>query len=186
MASAIIHARHKTTMAQTQVGAWTTAAKLLGISLEEYRGRKANGLKHCTACKEWKEIGSFGLDSSREDGLAASCLDCRKKKHKANYTPRPRHASGRRYAVARDGDKLQARGRVNHLINIGAIPDPNALPCVLCGHIWKKGERRHEYDHHLGYDAQNHEKVRALCSTCHGGVSFRSRPRVRDGAGRFT
>ena len=67
----------------------------------------------------------------------------------------------------RDGDKLQARQRVNTEVRQGFMPHPNALPCADCGHIWKEGERRHEYDHHLGYAAKNQYDVEAVCTTCH-------------------
>lgn len=66
-----------------------------------------------------------------------------------------------------DGDKKQARHRVNVLVRTGKIPHPNDLPCADCSHEWKAGERRHEYDHHKGYKAKHHEDVEAVCTTCH-------------------
>ena len=33
--------------------------------------------------------------------------------------------------------------------------------------MWKAGDRRHEYDHHLGYDAAHHYDVVARCTLCH-------------------
>ena len=66
-----------------------------------------------------------------------------------------------------DGDKRQARHRVNMEIRAGAIPDPCSLPCVDCGHVYSEGERRHEYDHHMGYGAEHHLTVEAVCTTCH-------------------
>lgn len=51
----------------------------------------------------------------------------------------------------RTGDKIQARQRINVEVRTGRRPHPNTLPCADCGHIWEEGERRHEYDHHLGY-----------------------------------
>lgn len=46
-------------------------------------------------------------------------------------------------------------------------PTPT-LPCVDCGHIRSNSEeRRHEYDHHLGYAAEHHEHVEPVCTTCH-------------------
>lgn len=48
-----------------------------------------------------------------------------------------------------DGDKKQARRRINVEVRTGRRPHPNTIPCVDCGHIWKMGERRHEYDHYL-------------------------------------
>lgn len=68
---------------------------------------------------------------------------------------------------ARDGDKQQARQRINVEVRSGRRPHPNSLPCVDCGHAWAPGERRHEYDHHLGYAAQHHLDVEPVCTTCH-------------------
>jgi hypothetical protein len=34
-------------------------------------------------------------------------------------------------------------------------------------HIHGPGKRRHEYDHYLGYAAEHHEHVQAVCSKCH-------------------
>ena len=67
----------------------------------------------------------------------------------------------------RDGDKQQARQRVNVEVRTGRRPHPNTLPCVDCGHIWSEGERRHEYDHYLGYGSEHHLDVVAVCSSCH-------------------
>lgn len=67
----------------------------------------------------------------------------------------------------RDGDRKQARQRVNVLVRTGRIPHPNTLSCVDCGHIWKEGERRHEYDHHNGYGPEHHYDVQPVCTLCH-------------------
>ncbi len=64
-----------------------------------------------------------------------------------------RAAFGPAPSPPRDGDKAQARHRVNVLVRTGRLAHPNALACADCGHIWKQGERRHEYDHYLGYAA---------------------------------
>ena len=67
---------------------------------------------------------------------------------------------------SRDGDKKQARRRVNYLVDIGLLPDPDDVPCVDCGHLGADGPR-HEYDHYLGYEAVHHEDVEPVCSSCH-------------------
>lgn len=67
----------------------------------------------------------------------------------------------------RSGDKLQARQRINVEVRTGKRPHPNTLPCTDCGHTWAEGERRHEYDHHLGYGAEHHYDVEPVCTTCH-------------------
>jgi hypothetical protein len=67
----------------------------------------------------------------------------------------------------RDGDKLQARARVNQRVRKGLLPHPNSLPCIDCGKVWNKGDSRHEYDHHLGYGADHHYDVQPVCRWCH-------------------
>ena len=67
----------------------------------------------------------------------------------------------------RDNDRKQARQRVNVEVRTGRRPHPNTLPCTDCGHVWTEGERRHEYDHHLGYAAQHHLDVQSVCTACH-------------------
>lgn len=63
----------------------------------------------------------------------------------------------RRYGPApnppRDGDKEQARQRVNVEVRTGRRPHPNSLPCTDCGHIWAEGERRHENRQKSGISA---------------------------------
>lgn len=84
----------------------------------------------------------------------------------ANINPatgRPGPAS----APARDGDKVQARQRINVEVRTGRRPHPNQLPCVDCGHVHARGERRHEYDHYLGYAAEHHLDVQSVCTDCH-------------------
>ena len=53
-------------------------------------------------------------------------------------------------------------------------PHPHDLPCVDCGHVWFKGERRHEYDHHLGYAPEHHLDVVARCTICHAAREWKS------------
>lgn len=67
----------------------------------------------------------------------------------------------------RDGDRKQARQRINVEVRTGRRVHPNSISCADCGHCWAEGERRHEYDHHLGYAAEHHGDVEAVCTTCH-------------------
>ena len=62
---------------------------------------------------------------------------------------------------------MQARQRVNNEVKAGRRPHPSTIPCSDCGHVWEDGERRHEYDHYLGYAAENHRDVEPVCTTCH-------------------
>jgi len=154
-------------MAQTKEGAFKIAAKKVGISIDEYNSYVSRGLKWCIGCRKWHEKSVFGKDKSRWDGLSAICIESRSKRSRTLYKPKPRQPKGRSFIPARNGDKIQARGRINYFVTCGLIPHPNELPCTDCGHIFKKGGRRHEYDHHKGYAAQHHEDVEPVCSMCH-------------------
>lgn len=136
-----------------------------GVSLDEYDRLLDAGQKWCGRCRTFHPRAEFGADRSRGDGLAPACRTSKNSHGRAEYQPRPRPAPGRRYAAARDGDKLQARGRVNHLVDVGLLPSPATLRCVDCGHLGP--DRRHEYDHHLGYAAEHHEDVEPVCNPCH-------------------
>lgn len=57
--------------------------------------------------------------------------------------------------------------RIAREIRRGALPRPNTVPCVDCGHVWAAGNSRHEYDHYLGYAAEHHEAVEVVCKVCH-------------------
>ncbi len=174
-------------MAQTKNGAEKVAAFKCAVTLEEYRRRVLSGEKHCHVCRQWKSIELFGFDSTRYDGRSAVCVSCRSAKAKAKRIPKPRISKkGQRFVPVRDGDKIQARARANHLIKIGVLAKPDALPCVDCNHTGS--DRRHEYDHFAGYSAENQERVQVVCSACH---AKRSRQRgeivqVRGNDGRFT
>lgn len=72
---------------------------------------------------------------------------------------------------ARDGDKVQARQRVNVLVRTGRLPRPCTLACADCAHLGS--DRRHEYDHHLGYGAEHHLTVEAVCTLCHTARAWR-------------
>jgi hypothetical protein len=144
-----------------------SAASRIGITLAEYDAKTAAGQKWCGGCKDWHPRGAFDADRSRSDGLKARCRAYVSRHSRAAYVPKGRPKPGRRYVPARDGDQKQARRRVNHLVDVGLLPPPNDVPCADCGHVWASCERRHEYDHHLGYAPEHHEDVEAVCTTCH-------------------
>jgi hypothetical protein len=137
------------------------------MTLEAYRAKLAAGELHCLRCRSWHPADDFALDRSRGRGRAASCKQSQNAHQRETYEPTPRPEPGRRYVAARDDDQKQARRRVNYLVDAGLLPSPNRLPCTDCGHVWTAGERRHEYDHHLGYSAEHHESVEPVCTSCH-------------------
>lgn len=65
--------------------------------------------------------------------------------------------------------KTGANQLVNLEIRAGLRPHPNAVPCSKCGHVWRDGERRHEWHHHLGYAREHWTSAIVLCTTCHAG-----------------
>ena len=149
-------------------GAIKRLAGRAGISVGEYRSRMDRDQRRCTVCKEWRRACFFGQEASRADGIARTCQECRRGKYRLNYRPiEDRKPYGPAPLAARDGDRLQARHKVNHLIDAGKIPDPNSLPCVDCGHLYASGQPRHEYDHYLGYGGAHHEDVQPVCVPCH-------------------
>ena len=154
-------------MAQTKQGALKNSARIAGLSVGQYVKRCAGREKWCYACKDWHPLSSFGRDSSRGDGRTLLCLSARRSRAKALYTLVPGPSKGRRYVSFRDGDSRQARRRVNYLVEEGLLPAPSSLLCSDCGQKWAPGLSRHEYDHHLGYDAAHHEDVEAVCASCH-------------------
>ena len=151
----------------TADGALRTAAARVGLGANEYLDRVNKGLRYCFRCRDWHEATDFGKDASRVGGLARSCRRSRNAAARQQRQPRPRPVPGRRFVPARGGDQQQARRRVNHLVDVGLLAHPNDLPCADCAHLWSGGERRHEYDHHLGYAPEHHESVEPVCTTCH-------------------
>jgi hypothetical protein len=75
--------------------------------------------------------------------------------------PGPRPGARTLRVPARDGDKHQAHGRVARLVKHGYLPRPETLACSDCA------GSAEEYDHHLGYAAEHHEHVEAVCRPCH-------------------
>lgn len=124
-------------------------ARRIGLSPEEYAQRVANGEKWCTAHKAWHDISAFPVDRSRYDGRKAKCL-------LADHG-RPR---GRR-----DPLRERARKAVAYAIRKGHLLSPNVVRCLDCGH-WGRG-RRHDYDHHLGYEREHWLHVEPVCTLCH-------------------
>lgn len=158
-------------MAQTHEGAIKINAKHLGISVEEYKCKVSAGLKHCQICRQWISNDLFTKDSSRFDGLCSACAKCRSASSKSRRKKIPRVSKkGLRFVPVRCGDKKQARYRVNQLIKIGKLKNPNLICCHDCGHIGD--DKRHEYDHFEGYTAEKQEIVQAVCTKCHSKRSF--------------
>lgn len=151
----------------------------------------ANGLRWCSRHKDWHLRSHFGSDASGIDGISSSCLASRRQFYGKTYLPVPpdqRRPMGPPAAPARDGDRLQARQRINVEVRTGRRPRPRDLPCVDCGHVYSANDpRRHEYDHYLGYTADHHLDVEPVCTLCHRKRSERrgETVQIRGQRGRF-
>jgi len=171
-------------MAGTKVGSMRRLANQNGMTLEAFLYRIASGEKWCYGCDAWHTSSEFFADRTRYDGVSPICRKKRNEWNRARYVPHPKTHSGPLPHPPRDGDKSQARQRINVLVRTARLPRPNTLPCTDCGHRWTQGERRHEYDHARGYDGANHYHVEAVCSACHHKRSSERgevrRPRVQE------
>lgn len=148
--------------------------------------------KWCTACKTSHSVTAFGRDATRADGLAMRCLSSRRSGKPIGWHGRPsvNPVTGRPGPAPnppRSGDKEQARQRINVEVRTGRRPHPNTLPCTDCGHVWSVGERRHEYDHHHGYEPAHHLEAEAVCTKCHRRRCDERGElvQIRDTAGRY-
>ena len=152
----------------SRLGILKIAAKKAGLTLDEYQRRTDAGLKRCTFCEEWKPLDKFAADASRWDGKTAGCVECRNGRAKEIYDPVSvlfALPAGPRRVARRNGDKSQAKARINSDVEHGLRPNANDLFCSKCGH--KGPDRRHEYHHIMGCEEMHHYDVLPLCSKCH-------------------
>jgi hypothetical protein len=155
-------------MAQTKIGGSKVAAGKLGISVEKYIQNIQSGLKWYSACRLWLQCDSFGQDKSSFDGKNSRCKVCQRALYRKKYKPIPieqRKPRGFNTKPSRDGDKNQARAKVNYAVTCNKLPHARNVPCFDCGHIGS--DRLHEYDHYKGYDAINDLEVEYVCVPCH-------------------
>lgn len=138
-------------MENSDIG-WKAAAKMIGMSHIEYTELRERGLKRCYYCKTWVSISKFGTDRSRGDNLASTCKSCRTKKDR-----------GRNRGVSIE--QRRAHRLIQMRVLRGKLENPNLISCMDCGHTGS--DRRHEYDHYLGYEGINREMVQAVCTLCH-------------------
>lgn len=77
-------------------------------------------------------------------------------------------------------DRSSARGAVGAAVFAGKLTPPGKLPCTDCGHLGD--DRRHEYDHYLGYAREHWLSVQPVCKPCHikrtmSSEAWRNRPK---------
>ena len=139
------------------VGVKKIVSRRIGCTVEEYERRVAAGEKWCYICREWHAVSAFPIDRTRGDGLQQSCREADLRKRRALYA-----ITGKR---PEDPVKVAARQLVIGMRNRGVLPNPKDVACSDCGHIGD--DRRHSYDHFLGYNGENARKVQPVCSRCH-------------------
>jgi hypothetical protein len=155
-------------MVLTKLGGVKIAAAKLGISTEQYQKNVKSGLKWCFSCQTWLKVSLFNQNKNARDGKDNRCRSCRRAFDRKRYQPIPidiRKSRGFSTKPGRDGDKTQARNRVNYAVTRNRLPHARNIPCVDCGHLGP--DRLHEYDHYKGYDAVNHLEVECVCVPCH-------------------
>lgn len=123
--------------------------------------------KQCSRCGAVKPRSAFSSDKSRVDGLAYWCRDCRNERARSCYEPKGRPSRRGWLAPVRDGDRKQARRRINYLVEQGLLPRADDEPCVDCFDMLPTPGGRHEYDHAWGYDGENQLRVEPVCQRCH-------------------
>lgn len=121
----------------------------------------------CSRCRQTKPAGEFPRDRSRARGFGYECKACRNRRQREGYVPKGRPPRRGWLVPTRDGDKKQARRRVNYLVEQGRIPRPDDLPCIDCADMLLSDGGRHEYDHAKGYDGPNQLYVEPVCQRCH-------------------
>ncbi|MEG4518853.1 hypothetical protein [Microcoleus sp. AT9b-C5] len=160
-------------MVLTKLGGQKIAAGKIGISIEEYQQNLKAGLKWCFGCQSWLKLNRFNQSKNARDGKDNRCKICRRAFDRRRYQPIPiAKPRGFPPVPGRDGDKNQARNRVNYAVSRNKLPRARNIPCVDCGHLGDDGVpprklRLHEYDHYKGYDAVNHLEVECVCVPCH-------------------
>lgn len=89
-----------------------TAAKRIGLPVEDYVANLKAGLKWCTSCKQWHQRSIFTVDKSRGDGLTASCRGRATRAPKTLLTKEEKRLrareSYRRYYAGKGGAAIRA------------------------------------------------------------------------------
>ena len=68
-------------------------ASRLGISVEEYQQRVADGQRRCAGCHAWHPVSEFGRDRSTTDGLNRICRAYARAYQWRYYQPKQEAAS---------------------------------------------------------------------------------------------
>lgn len=136
-------------MAQTHEGAAKVAAQRCGITLETYTANVAAGLKHCMKCREWKPRADFNRDTSRYDGLNASCQACTRVKVRVSTKGRPSVFKGRTHTpTARAAMSAARKGKPNpHRVGTKHTPETRKRMSEVTKARTPRGEAHYAFSH---------------------------------------
>lgn len=123
-------------------------------------------LKKCTTCKELHPVNSFAKDSSRGDGLQASCLTCSRTKSKKWHS--------KNYQRKKQQTYESTRRRVEFIQSL------KEKPCTDCGveypHYVMHFDHLRDKCFNISHGMRNHalstilkeiEKCELVCANCH-------------------
>lgn len=133
-----------------QLGAYKSAAKKTGCTVDEWIGRRQNGENWCFRCRCWKPANTFSIDGSRLSGKASTCKPCtsaastasRYRVSRADLAEMSRAQDGRCLICNRKRklvvDHCHSDGRVRGLLctrcNVGLgqfVDDPDLLRAAI-------------------------------------------------------
>lgn len=114
-----------------------------------------------------RPCGAILTDENRVERGRRLCKTCRSVRQRAAYVKKGHPGRRGWLTPIRDGDKKQARRRINYLVEQGFLPCAADVSCTDCADHLPEPGGRHEYDHALGYDGVNQLYAEVVCQRCH-------------------
>lgn len=100
-----------------RLGAYKSAAKKTGCTVEEWLAKRAAGLLWCIGCNVWRPRDAFNVDNSRKSGKQAVCRSCAGITH------------------------IRTRYRMSHEKAVELME----RPCEICGEEWRRLNVDHDH-----------------------------------------
>jgi 5-methylcytosine-specific restriction endonuclease McrA len=108
----------------------------VGVTLEVYLAHLAIGEKWCTRCKNWHSRDIFTKDSTRSDGLDASCRGYKPKTKKTKEQIREaNNATQRRRYAGPSGPRIRAHIYARKRRMEAVLPEERELAMELTGGV---------------------------------------------------
>lgn len=103
------------------LGAYKSAAKKVGCTLEEWMANRRSGQLHCRVCRHWLNSNNFVVDRSRSSGRASLCRSCASEEQTVS-----------RYGMSVD--------------ELRELKKASEAGCPICGRKGQKMELDHNHD----------------------------------------